>query len=256
MAERAPRESVYDQAGVVAHYDRAVELQPAERALFDAWVPPGARVLDLGVGAGRTTPWLAGRASRYVGVDLSEPMVRRCREKFPALEFLQADATELGEFPGASFDVVVFSFNGIDCIPSVAGRARCYDACARVLRDGGSLLFSTHNARYLLYEPVLVGGPLRRLWRLVYALGHSVSNMVFLLPTRAFWRGFGFVRDPATHGGLKHIATRRYVAAELRRHGFEPIEVVPAAHPRRTPSLLTPWYYYACRKQGSAHAHD
>jgi SAM-dependent methyltransferase len=241
--------AVYTQAEMVDHYDRANELQPAERVLFETHVAQGARVLDVGVGAGRTTSFLSARASAYVGVDLAEPMVARCRQKFPDLRFEQADATDLAAFESGTFDVVVFSFNGLDCIPSVAGREACYAACARVLRPGGVLLFSSHNAAYLLYPPVLTGGWHRRLWRALYALGHSVSNLVFILPTRAYWRGAGFVRDPATHGGLKHIATRDHVADELQRHGFELLDALPAIHPARTSNLTTAWYYYAARKQ-------
>ncbi len=250
--KRAGRAPAYERRGIVEHYDRQTELQPAERALFERHVAQGARVLDLGVGAGRTTPWLSARASSYVGADLSEAMVERCREKFPGLSFAQADATSLEAFATSCFDVVVFSFNGLDCIPTHEGRARCYAACARVLRPGGLLLFSSHNARYLVFAPVLQGGPLRAGWRLVYALAHTLSNLLFLLPTRAFWRGWGFVRDPSTHGGRKFMATREHVGAELARHGFELLETHAGGGVPRRLGLATPWYYYAARQTKAA----
>jgi len=239
----------YERRAVVEHYDRQTELQPAERVLFERHVPQGSRVLDLGVGAGRTTPWLSARASSYLGADLVEVMVERCRQKFPGLSFVQADATELAGFEDGALDVVVFSFNGIDCIPSLEGRERCFAACARVLRPGGLFLFSSHNARYAVYAPVFAGGLLRRIWRIVYACAHTLSNLLFLLPTRAFWRGWGFVRDPTVHGGRKHVATQAHVAAELARHGFELLETQAGAAVARRHSITTPWYYYAARKQ-------
>jgi SAM-dependent methyltransferase len=48
-----------------------------------AWVD-GARVLDLGVGAGRTTSFLAPRASTYLGIDVSRKMVRSARRRIRA----------------------------------------------------------------------------------------------------------------------------------------------------------------------------
>src|SRR5204863_8773607 len=122
---------------------------------------------------------LSRLASRYVGVDLSESMLARCREKFPDLTFTHLDATDLSPFPAASFDVVVFSFNGIDTIPTREGRRRCFAECARVLRPGGAFLFSVHNARYVFFSPVLdVPGFFHVAWRLAYAAGHSVAYLV------------------------------------------------------------------------------
>ena len=127
---------IYGRPEIVAYYDREQDLHGAERQLFDRYIKPGCDILDIGVGAGRTTPYLSRLASRYVGADLSEAMIARCQEKFPNLTFLVVDATDLSALPDASFDVVVFSFNGIDVIPTVedaalSGRVRARVAAAR-----------------------------------------------------------------------------------------------------------------------------
>lgn len=248
VTERASAATVYERGDIVAHYAAASGLYPVEAELFDRHVSAGARVLDLGVGAGRTTPWLSARASTYVGLDLSEGMVAWCSEHFRSAHFVQGDATELAQFDDSTFDVVVFSFNGIDCIPTEVGRQRCLSQCRRVLAPGGRLIFSSHNARYWVFPPRLEGGLARRAWRTLYAALHTLSNLVFLTTRRAFWAGRGFVRDPATHGGLKHIATVASVREELDRAGFEVLEVLSDLHPRRLPSFATAWYYYASRK--------
>ena len=110
-------------------------------------------ILDIGVGGGRTTPYLSQKASRYVGVDYSEEMVRTCRNKFPGLEFMVADASDLSAFPDASFDAIVIAFNGLDYLFPNEKRRQCLRECGRVLRADGVLVFSSHNPRSIFVRP-------------------------------------------------------------------------------------------------------
>ncbi len=74
----------------------------------------GARVLELGCGAGvPDTQRLAARF-RVTGVDVSTEQVRRARAAVPQAEFMQADFTALDLEPG-SFDAVVsfYAFNHV-----------------------------------------------------------------------------------------------------------------------------------------------
>jgi SAM-dependent methyltransferase len=66
---------------------------------------PGARVLELGCGAG--TPETRRLAQRFAvtGVDISPRQVERARAAVPEAEFVCADFTEL-ELPAGSFDAV------------------------------------------------------------------------------------------------------------------------------------------------------
>lgn len=74
----------------------------------------GARVLELGCGAG--SPETAGLARRFrlTGVDISPRQVERASAAIPAAEFFCADFTEL-ELPAGSFDAVVsfYAFNHV-----------------------------------------------------------------------------------------------------------------------------------------------
>ena len=243
---------MYRRPEIVAYYDRHQDLQGAERLLFDRYVKPGAEILDLGVGAGRTTPHLARIASRYVGVDCSDAMVARCRERFPDLEVLQLDATDLSAIEAGSFDTVVFSFNGIDDIPTREGRRCCLAECARVLRSNGCFLFSVHNPRYLVFTPQLDGvGPMRAVWRLSYAALHTAACVATRLPSTAFWRGSGYVFDPMGPAIAKiYVAAPDEVSRELAEAGLEVDQRVPGQFPRGGGRFRTPWYYYACVKRG------
>jgi ubiquinone/menaquinone biosynthesis C-methylase UbiE len=120
-------------------------LWPVEAALIEEFFPPPpALVLDLGCGTGRTTVGLASRGYTTVAVDVSEAMISRARALHPHLEFHQMDATDL-KFGDASFDAVLFSFNGIDCIYPESSRIGCLREIFRVLRPSGAFVMSSHN---------------------------------------------------------------------------------------------------------------
>lgn len=147
-------EEFYRSSDVVAQYARQTQLQVPERAIFDRLAGQLAEgsLLDLGVGAGRTTHELAPRCRHYVGADYAEPMVQACRTRFGELiqrrgaRFEVADARAL-PFEDADFDVVFFSYNGIDLV-GAHDRATVLAQCRRVLRPGGWLVYSSHNLNW------------------------------------------------------------------------------------------------------------
>jgi SAM-dependent methyltransferase len=113
-----------------------------------------SRVLDIGVGAGRTTLRLAPLAAEYVGIDTSEKMIDACRERFGRApdgpRFAVADIRDLRGFEDDSFDLVLFSFNGIDTVGDDEDRSRSLHEIHRVTRAGGLYCFSSHNLAFAL----------------------------------------------------------------------------------------------------------
>lgn len=264
---------VYEAAEVAAHYAALDYLSACERLLFETYIPTGSAVLDLGVGGGRTTPYLASRASRYVGIDYSPAMVKACRAKFPQLEFMVADASDLSAFPSASFDAVVFAFNGIDYVLPEGSRRQCFEHVSRILKQGGLLIFSSHNARSFVIRAgwnrerlaeiarrisgnaELFMGPLMvamTLMRSLLALGQSIWRTLGRawrrIPSRMFWRGEGYLLDPV-HGGLHtYHSTPSRIIAELSRMRLRPLRVLGDDYPRRSHPYATDWYYYVFAK--------
>jgi len=121
-------------------------------------VPPGSAVLELGCGTGDLLAAL--EPSVGVGVDFSSGMLRRARERHPALRFVEQDAHEL-DLGGELFDVVILSdaVNDLWDVQAVLERVRL--ACkpsTRVLLNCHSRLWELPlavAARLGLARPVL-----------------------------------------------------------------------------------------------------
>jgi ubiquinone/menaquinone biosynthesis C-methylase UbiE len=117
---------------------------------------PPARALDLGTGTGAGALWLAREfpEARVTGLDISEAMIERAREKLPAeltgrVEFLVGDAQRL-PFADGSFELVaqisvpvffdevvrVLAPGGYVVVVSSLGLKTPFDTPERTLRNG------------------------------------------------------------------------------------------------------------------------
>lgn len=137
----------YRDAEAVTHYRRSAGwTDKGEQAMLlrIADEVRGERVLDVGVGGGRTVPILRMLTAEYTGIDYSPEMVSACREEYPGVDILEGDARELSSFGDATFKLVEFSFNGLDSLDHV-DREQALREFYRVLVPGGILLYSTTN---------------------------------------------------------------------------------------------------------------
>jgi SAM-dependent methyltransferase len=144
----------YERRFVAADYASRSGLKPAEAAILQRFEDEirGRRVLDLGVGGGRTTPFLADLGCDYVGLDYSPVMIERCRRRFPTLRFELGDARDLSGFADARFDVVLFSHNGMDAVGH-EDRLMILQEVRRTLKDRGLFIFSSHNRNFAIPMP-------------------------------------------------------------------------------------------------------
>jgi len=134
----------------VNRYATKTRLFPEEQTIFNKYLTDTSQsVLDLGCGTGRTTRHLRDMGLNVVGVDISEKMIARAKMLHPDIDFRVGDACNLN-FQDASFDTVLFSFNGLDCIYPETLRVKAIREIYRVLKPDGLFIFSSHNALWLL----------------------------------------------------------------------------------------------------------
>ena len=101
-------------------------------------------ILDIGVGAGRTTTLLKAVSEDYIGIDYTHEMVQACRARHPGTRIVHMDARDLSGFDDGQFALVVFSFNGIDSV-DYADRHKVLREVHRVLQPNGLFIVSAHN---------------------------------------------------------------------------------------------------------------
>src|SRR6266571_1943230 len=115
------------------------------RAAIDAAQRLGGRILEVGVGTGISLPDY-DRGVRLVGVDLSEPMLRKARVRVATEALAQVeglavmDAQRLG-FRDGAFDVVVAQY----VITVVPDPEATLDEFARVVKPGGEIVLVNHR---------------------------------------------------------------------------------------------------------------
>jgi SAM-dependent methyltransferase len=146
MSSAEANHAVYERhAGV---YDSR-ELQKPEQVLLKRFRGRWGDMvmLDIGVGSGRTAYTFSAITRRYVGIDYSRVMVELSRERIGEDEttrFLLCDARRLAEALDERFDLVLFSYNGLDSVGH-DDRRMILSQVRAVLKDDGHFFFSSHS---------------------------------------------------------------------------------------------------------------
>lgn len=210
-------------------------LQPAEKHTIANHLRPRMRVLDLGSGSGRVTAGLRNAGMDVVACDLSLSALQRLSERLgPDVPAVTGDARRL-PFTDGSFEGVMFSYNGLDFLHPEGERERAITDIARVLRDDGIFIFSSHNPWGTLLSPHNMQSPATWRWRARLARHKA-------------WRA-RYVYDQ--EGLYLYQAKPQEITAEVERlTGMECVDVL--TYGGKNHSFIARWFsewnYYVFRK--------
>ena len=117
----------------------------------------GAAVLDIGCGGGILAEAMAQRGAHVTGIDLSEKALRvaelHLHESQLSIKYAKASAEDYAAAHAAEFDVVTC----MELLEHVPKPASMVAACARLVRPGGQVFFSTINRNPKSYLFAVVG---------------------------------------------------------------------------------------------------
>src|SRR5471032_701471 len=175
--------------GAVFNRGRLAAIAAAEAACGSA----GGRILEVGVGTGISLPDYA-RINTIVGVDLSEPMLRKAHERVAELGLTNVETLAVMDaarmaLPDKSFDVVVAQF----VITEVPYQEETLDEFARVIKPGGEIVLVNHIGAE--------SGP-RRVFEICFA------PLARILGWRPEFRFARLTDWAARHGGVRVIEHR------------------------------------------------
>jgi ubiquinone/menaquinone biosynthesis C-methylase UbiE len=151
-----PEEMSLESAANMEHFRTPVavsdlsvyRLLREEEYLFGKYYKAGESVLDLACGMGRTTLLLYELGLKVRGVDRSDIFIEVAKRRLPYLD-LQVGSYDGIDEEDSSYSHVLISFNGIDSAVPEAQRVVALRECARVLKPGGTFIYSSHNLKSL-----------------------------------------------------------------------------------------------------------
>lgn len=163
----------------------------------------GARVLDVGCGGGILAEAMARRGARVTGIDLSEKALRVAQLHLHESKLdIRYEKSSVEDYAG-EFDLVTC----MELLEHVPQPASMVAACARLVRPGGRVFFSTINRNPKSYLFAVVGAE--------YVLGllpkGTHDYMRFIKPSELLrWSRAAGLRVEEMTGMSYNPITRRY----------------------------------------------
>ena len=231
---------LHNSPQALAEYQAMSGLRADEQAFVAEFFPaPPAKILDLGVGNGRTTVPLHEMGYDVVGIEYCDELVAFANRLYPEVKICRGDARS-HSFADNTFDGAIFSWNGIDYMNPVQERFQVLRETLRVVRPGGVFLVSSHNAMGCigrLFRPPLLTKRAVRFW---------LDQLGCL---RQVWRGYYRWRDDALGLPLFYSARPSVQKLQLLACGWEVLAVRSVQRPLECASAFRDVHIqYVCRK--------
>ena len=226
----------YSRPEQIAVYNTQ-KLKPQEELIFAQYFKnkPRLKILDVGCGEGRTSIHLHNLGHEVIAIDLVPEMIVAAKNKYPQIDFRVMNACVL-DFNDQIFDVVLFSFNGLDCIYPEDKRWQAVAEIRRVLKKNGLYIMSSHNSivwpndkyKFFWWFINIFTGKIFTPFRLEYkGLKHGIKFIYF-------------VRRPSRQ------------IKDLSKRGFELVEVFTKKIGRQNwffIDLFEEWPYFILKKK-------
>ena len=145
-------------------WDRNSEFKPLHEInpLRTNWIDEraglaGKKVLDVGCGGGILAEAMAQRGAQVTGIDMGEAPLAVARlhqlESGVSVEYEQSTAEEFAELHAGTFDVVTC----LEMLEHVPDPSSVIRACAKLVKPGGQVFFSTINRNPKSFMFAIVG---------------------------------------------------------------------------------------------------
>jgi len=147
----------------------------------------GARVLDVGCGGGILSEAMARQGAAVVGIDLAQASLdvatTHARETGVNSQYLCVAAERLADEQPDNFDIVTC----LELLEHVPDPENIVNACARMVRPGGSVFFSTINRNLKSFLMAIVGA--EHILRMVPKGTHEYEKLIRPSELAAWCRG-------------------------------------------------------------------
>lgn len=186
------------------------------------------RLLDLGVGGGRTTLHFAPLVKEYVGTDFAPTMIQVCEKRFEGCfknaRFIIQDVQSAQALEDNHFDFAMFSYNGLgelqhEDIRLALGEIR------RVLKPNAYFFFSQHNILWVhtIFKPKFSKRPDRLLKSMYRTLKFRSINPSY---RSMMFRDYAEFHDyPYDFKKLAYYVSPSEQIRQLEQVGYGQIEV-------------------------------
>ena len=111
---------------------------------IEKYLNPGARILDVGAGAGEYSLYFARKGYEVSALELADANIAAFRAKMTnddPIDLVQGNALDLSRYNSESFDIVLL-FGPLYHLHAEADKLRCIEEAKRVCKPGGKIFFA------------------------------------------------------------------------------------------------------------------